>query len=331
MNEALDPMLQERIAEWIKAPGHRREKTLALKHEWDTYVTESLYPSDEALESLDTMRHRLGLPSRHYGRKDSDVPPAFRRTTKHRGMNIWQAVALFIPFLLITGSAWLTLRREAWIEPAPAEIIITSTGGDHKHIILPDSSEVWLRSGSRMSYPEQFTENREVRLSGEAYFSINKKEYGTFTVTSDYLEAEVQGTSFNLCAFPGEGRASLKLYSGSIQVLAAGQKVRLSPGELLTYNANSFEVDVTYDPASDPAVWRTGILQFKSVTLDEILQICERNFGVRIVADGPLSSLRHSVTFGKNDDLEDILNVLQLLTQEFDYTIENHIVKIARK
>ena len=46
-----------------------------------------------------------------------------------------------------------------------------------KKIVLPDGSQVWLNSGSKISYPKQCDAGaREVTLSGEAYFDVTKKD-----------------------------------------------------------------------------------------------------------------------------------------------------------
>lgn len=47
--------------------------------------------------------------------------------------------------------------------------------GERQFVVLPDSTHVWLNSGSLLVYPSLFTGNkREVYLSGEAYFEVKR-------------------------------------------------------------------------------------------------------------------------------------------------------------
>ena len=54
--------------------------------------------------------------------------------------------------------------------------------GQVKEIFMADGTHVWLNSGSKLSFPSNFTEDkREVELSGEAFFEVTKGN-GNFIV-----------------------------------------------------------------------------------------------------------------------------------------------------
>ena len=49
--------------------------------------------------------------------------------------------------------------------------------GNKGCITLPDSTVVWLNSGSKLTYPSRFSDKkRKVRLNGQAYFKVFHKE-----------------------------------------------------------------------------------------------------------------------------------------------------------
>ena len=71
--------------------------------------------------------------------------------------------------------------------------------GKREQVVLPDSSRVWLNSGSVLIYPSIFVgDRREVYLSGEGYFEVEKNAEQPFIVKARTLNVEVLGTRFNL-------------------------------------------------------------------------------------------------------------------------------------
>jgi len=60
---------------------------------------------------------------------------------------------------------------------------------------LPDGSEVWLNAGSNLSYynTSYFKKNREVRLTGEAYFQVVTDRNKPFVVKVNGLDIKPIG------------------------------------------------------------------------------------------------------------------------------------------
>ena len=76
--------------------------------------------------------------------------------------------------------------------------IIVPRGGEF-FVTLADGTEVWLNADSELEYPVKFTsDKREVRLKGEAYFSVKKDTKKPFLVRSGEYQLKVYGTEFNL-------------------------------------------------------------------------------------------------------------------------------------
>ena len=60
---------------------------------------------------------------------------------------------------------------------------------------MPDSSVVWLNSGSTLEYAADFMENREVALNGEALFDVTKDNRHPFVVLASEVKVKVHGLS----------------------------------------------------------------------------------------------------------------------------------------
>lgn len=72
---------------------------------------------------------------------------------------------------------------------------------------LPDGTEVVLNSSSSLRYPSRFADDkREVKLVGEAFFSVAKDEKKFIVGTLNNSKIVVHGTEFNVEAYKGAGR-----------------------------------------------------------------------------------------------------------------------------
>src|SRR5690606_7639012 len=70
-------------------------------------------------------------------------------------------------------------------------------------LILSDGTEIQLNSGSHIKYPVKFAQegNREVSMSGEAFFKVTHDPEHPFIVNSEKMAIQVLGTSFNVSAY----------------------------------------------------------------------------------------------------------------------------------
>ena len=60
-----------------------------------------------------------------------------------------------------------------------------------RNVILPDGSSVLLNRHSSLSYPKRFkSDNREVQLTGEAYFEVSKDQKHPFIVQTEHINVQ---------------------------------------------------------------------------------------------------------------------------------------------
>lgn len=93
-----------------------------------------------------------------------------------------------------------------------------------QEIRLADGSKVWVKQGSRLEYPEEFTGNtREVHLFGEAFFEVKRDVKRPFIIYSGNIKTKVLGTSFNIKAFERENLAEVAVVTGKVSVTVKEQ------------------------------------------------------------------------------------------------------------
>ena len=197
----------------------------------------------------------------------------------------------------------------------PVSIRTVTTLAETRTILLPDGTSVTLNHYSSLSYPKQFkSDNREVELSGEAYFEVSKSKKHPFIVQTETIDVQVLGTHFNVDAYPDNPDVKTTLLTGSVAVSNKNNSVHmvLKPNEVAIYN--KVEQKLTrkvLENAGDEVSWRHGEFIFDDLPLQEIARELSNSFGTTIhIADSTLRNYRVTARFRNGEDLETILSVL---------------------
>lgn len=228
-------------------------------------------------------------------------------------VSIWQKVAavLIIPVSLLL---FFQLYQSGKKPAAITMLEVTAPYGLKSRLSLPDGTEVWLNSGSRIVYPAQFSGNdREVKLEGEAFFDVEAMPGKAFHVTAGSLVVEATGTSFNIDAYPGDTISAVTLLTGSINVMIPGRgKQLVKPDQQLAYNHQTGIHELTNIEARYLCAWKDGVLAFRNEPLEEVFRRLGRTFNKEIIlADKSLARQPYRATF-EDESFDEILHLLQL-------------------
>lgn len=186
--------------------------------------------------------------------------------------------------------------------------------GQKAKIDLSDGSTVYLNAGSTLVYPKEFApSSRQVFLEGEAFFEIAKHSGKPFLVNTARTRTEVLGTKFNLCSFTDEQRTYLAVEEGKVRFTASGSRdTALLVGNEAAVHEGQAIAD--YSRADKQGSWRDGYLVFDNHTLQEIVPVLERWYGVDIkLTDSTLASYRMRGRY-HNSSVKQILDDLAYST-----------------
>lgn len=185
--------------------------------------------------------------------------------------------------------------------------------GSQTKIILPDSTVVWLNSGSTLKYNQAFgKQNREVALAGEGYFEVKKDKTKPFIVHTDSLNVKVLGTVFNLRAYREDKSVTVDLIEGAVNVSLPkskdGDLMTLKPNEKLVFDKQTKKIESSVTDAARSALWTTGKLCFVDATIEQISKDLERKYNVRIrILNEKIKSELFSGSINMNLPLKDII------------------------
>jgi ferric-dicitrate binding protein FerR (iron transport regulator) len=190
--------------------------------------------------------------------------------------------------------------------------------GSQAKIILPDSTVVWLNSGSSLKYNQSFgKKNREVILLGEGYFEVKKDKGKPFLVHSTELDVKVMGTVFNVKAYKEDNEVVVDLIEGSVEVSLPENKncgsFKMKPNEKIVFNKQTKKIESSDTDASRSALWTTGKLCFVDATIEKITKDLERKYNVKIkISNEQIKKEIFSGSLNLDISLKDILSYIDV-------------------
>jgi len=249
-----------------------------------------------------------------------------KRIADRRRQRFLRIVSSAAAILILGIMSWGT-----YVYMSPADILTVSTLAETKLVELPDGSRVTLNRYSTLSYPEKFkTGNREITLTGGAYFAVSKDADHPFIVQTGAVDVRVLGTEFNVEAYPRDELIKTTLFEGSVAFEAKeGENLILVPGESAVYDKVAKSVAKAQNSQSaDEIAWQDGALIFSELPLKEVIRQLSNRFNVEIHIDSPeLEQIRMTGRFIHGETLDNILKLLQGIG-EFEVTQKQDIIQI---
>ena len=252
-----------------------------------------------------------------------------RESRVHQFYTWFSRAAAILVFPLLLLAIWGITRQRPISGTEMVTQEITVPMGIRSRIVLPDSTYVWLNSGSSIRYRIPFIHGkREVSLSGEAYFEVTHDPLNPFSVQTGRSKVEVLGTSFNIKAYDEEPDVEVVLMNGKLRFMAdmEAEDVVLSPGERAVFEKDK-GITVSREPVEKYAAWRLGRLVFDETPMEDVARNLERWFGVKVILTDPrLSSYRFTTTF-ENQSLQQVLELLELsspIKSKYESATINH-------
>lgn len=199
----------------------------------------------------------------------------------------------------------------------------TPNGGEYK-IRLPDGTQVWLNAGSSIRYPISFVASgeRNVELSGEAYFEVAHDRTKPFRVKTNSQVIEVLGTHFNVNAYPQNGKTISTLTEGSVRVESHGTEQLLRPGqETVLYKDGRLSVRKADLDIS--LAWRNGLIKFRNADLKSILDQAARWYDIDVEYRNNAGGEHFTGGISRTAPLSVLLKVLELNDVRFKVIEQN--------
>ena len=283
---------------------------------------ESLLRSDRAARRLQAEIRDLRAAVRRscegsFGPDFGETVMQATETPRGRGARFLRVVKLH-PFAAAAAVALLavTFGAIALLPRAESNLLVYSTpNGTTMSVSLPDGTQVELNAGSTITVSPNYSAERRLELSGEAFFKVAHTG-STFEVDTPQARIAVLGTEFNVRAWSAvEHRTIVALRNGSVSVtdrnsrtvvLEPGQQVQVSDAQRSGKETSNLEA-ATPAPTSD---WRTGGLSFRNEPLEFVAAELERRYNITIELDPALIGKEATYLSQTLEDADTVLSTI---------------------
>jgi transmembrane sensor len=218
------------------------------------------------------------------------------------------AAAVLVLAVVVIGGYWFS-RQGKWQT-------FTATN-QNETLTLPDQSVVLVRKGSSIKYLKTFDKKeRQVELTGEAFFKVQHKDDQPFLVTTGNAEVKVLGTTFLVNST--QTTDEVVVVTGKVNVTdkkASNNQVVLTKGQRAVLRQDHFYQSPVTD--SNFIAWKTGQLIFNNTTLPIVLQDLSHFYGVELELAPGLKNIAeevHVTVEFNNQPIEQALDELKLIT-----------------
>ena len=160
---------------------------------------------------------------------------------------------------------------------------LTVPVGAEYRLVLADGTRVYLNAGSELRFPVSFpADNREVYLTGEAYFEVAKDSERTFKVHTEVMTTIVLGTSFGVRAYPDQELAMATLAEGRLKVDCGQMEYDLSPGKQVRFDKRTNEGQLLDVDVEQYVSWKDGYYCFDGMALEEVMEMLSVWYGFEV-------------------------------------------------
>lgn len=210
--------------------------------------------------------------------------------------------------------------------------IVVPRGGEY-FVTLSEGTKVWLDADSELEYPVFFSGDfREVKLKGNAYFCVTKKNDKPFVVRAGEFSLKVYGTEFNVNAYDLQNIETV-LVNGSIGFKAneSTPERMMEPNELAVSDSRTGLSEIHQVDIYPYIAWKNQNIVFVNERLESIMEKMARWYDVTVFfQDESLKDLRFDCNMRRYTDIRDLFFFLEK-TSNARFALNGRTVVISKK
>ena len=188
---------------------------------------------------------------------------------------------------------------------------------ERKQIRLADGTAIWLEPGSRLLFPEKFSDSiRDVTFLGEAFFEVAKDAQKPFVIHTGTIRTLVLGTSFAVKAYDTTMQ-EVAVVTGKVKVQVdqqaktGGQAVTVVPNQKASWNNSSRRLETLQLPSTQYyAQRRYGKFIYQGEAVAAVLDDIAHQYNVQVQYDTAIGACTFYGDFDIKQPVTKVLNTL---------------------
>ncbi|MEQ9285755.1 MAG: FecR domain-containing protein [Cyclobacteriaceae bacterium] len=318
------------LIQWMNESADNKKKFKAIRAYWENSSETIVLEESTMDQAFNKLSNEL-FDNTQAEANGKVVNMDTRKGNRHSWMYVAASVVLLIGIFFYTGRNDYAIEDKAIV----ATIVKENPAGRRSQIALPDGTKVWLNAASKVIYSETFGQtDRNISLTGEAYFDIRKNEALPFVVSTESLSVTALGTEFNVRSYSEEASAEVLLTQGKVVVADLknqNEDMYLRAGESLSYANKGGIFEKNQLNFEHLLAWRSGILSFQEASEQEVISRLERWYGVKVRVENSHSGQPWEYTSRfENESLENVLYSMSHV-KKFEFNIDGEDVTLKYK
>jgi transmembrane sensor len=328
LTNGISPVEKEILDKWLSQSPEYKLEYEKIKSVWISSAREEKFSMPDIDAEWNSLYERLELNKIKQASKESllDKFSFYLQTAFAPKWRPALGGALFIILFALGFVVWNNINSVPQIKT------IATGNKEIKEVQLPDGSIVKLNNGSSIQYAESFSGDvREVKLNGEAFFSVVKNSH-PFVVETNNAKITVLGTKFDIFARGEKTKVVVK--EGKVKFARReneSSSVYLTKGQLSAVTKN---LDPNLPEEVDPDYllgWMNGKLVFNETSLNEIVDELERFYDVPISIEVNNSNTYTLTGSFINHNVDSALTMICLtLNLDFEKQQNGYVIKLKR-
>jgi len=229
------------------------------------------------------------------------VIPLWQRTIFKIGAAASVVIVAALGYLFYQGNMTAMRTQGLVRQKVKGMELVVNTTSNILPVTLEDGSKVTLHPQSELRFPTHFTPHqREVFLTGEAFFEITENAARPFLVNAGQLVTKVLGTSFRVRAQPDSPEVEVSVKTGKVSVYERaepsqvksnknGNGVVLTPNHRVTFSTENklFITGLVEKPAvlANIVVAQNLSFVFNDAPISYVLSQLEKAYSIDIEID----------------------------------------------
>ncbi len=296
---------KEEVLNWIEATEQNRAEYISLKNTWSLSQV-----SEDAKGNMHIKKYR-----------------ELRRKIRPSRLQIANRLTRYAAaFIIVAATGFLLSQLVLNKQSKTGAYEYNVPDGQFSNMTLADGTKVHLNSGSTLSFGLDYPrKNREVVLTGEAFFEVAKGNKNSFTVKTSLIDVIATGTSFNIKSYPEMEHINVTLVSGKVSLKCSGKDVaNLIEGQNFKLERESGRTKITKVNTAEYTSWIDGVATFRNERLEEIAKLLERWYDVDILfAQESLKDILLTGTILKDKPIDYIIESLEIAS-DIQFSILRH-------